>query len=72
VTEDYLTLFEGTPEVEAALAERDVDAVLWRRNEPLSTILAGSPRWRVVYVDDAWTVVCRRAAVGERCRAERS
>jgi hypothetical protein len=70
VTDDYLELFDGSSEATSVLERRDADLVLWRRTRPLPQVLAGSPNWQTVYVDDSWALLCRRAAPGESCRVD--
>jgi hypothetical protein len=72
VTEDYLELFGASPEALSVLDQRDVDVVVWRRDRPLPRVMLGSPVWRTLYSDEGWVVLCRRAALGERCPVEAS
>jgi hypothetical protein len=58
----FLTLLRGRPGWREALADDDIDVVLWDLNEPLSSLLASDPAWRVPYTDGRWFVACRRAS----------
>jgi hypothetical protein len=42
------------------LGRRGTTAVLWASNEPLGTLLLGSPQWRIVYSDSHWLVAIPR------------
>jgi hypothetical protein len=56
VVEDYLTLRQGAPGWSEVLERDEIDAVLWLRSQPLSSILAADPDWRLAYSDEAWVV----------------
>jgi hypothetical protein len=64
VVDDYIRLLRGRPGSRQVLERRDVDAVLWERDRPLSTILAADAAWRRVYRDDDWVVFVRAARAG--------
>lgn len=69
VFEDELVLVRGRPGWSEVLDLHDIDVVLWERQEPLGSLLAVSPDWRVVFSDRTWTIACRRgvgcASAGE-------
>jgi hypothetical protein len=66
VIRDFLTLLRGRPGWQDVLDDREVDAVLWSRDEPLAQLLAEDPTWRAAYTDGTWAVWCRRGSdVGE-------
>ena len=62
VVDDYLSLVHASPDWSQVLARHDVDLVLWDRSAPLVQLLSASPRWRVLFQDKDWSVVCRRGA----------
>ncbi len=62
VVDDFLTLEHGVPGWQQVLDRRKVDLVLWDRASPLTELLSSSDRWRVLYQDKDWSVLCRRGA----------
>jgi hypothetical protein len=67
----FLTLLRGRPGWREALADDDIDVVLWDVNEPLASLLADDPDWRVPYTDGRWFVACRRGSEGLAAAAAR-
>jgi hypothetical protein len=61
VVEDYLALRQGSPDWSEVLERDQIDVVLWRRSEPLSSLLAADPGWRLTYSDESWVVFERNA-----------
>jgi hypothetical protein len=61
VVEDYLALRQGAPDWSEVLERDEIDVVLWRRSEPLSSLLAADPGWRLTYSDESWVVFERNA-----------
>jgi hypothetical protein len=62
VVEDFLTLLRGRPGWEEVLAQDAVDVVVWDAHEPLASLLAADPAWRIPYNDGRWFVACRRSS----------
>jgi hypothetical protein len=62
VVDDYLVLSHASPGWAQVLDQRHVDLVLWERSSPLTGLLSDSGRWRVLYQDKDWSVMCRRGA----------
>lgn len=62
VIRDYRVLSEARAGWDTVLRDRDVDLVLWGSTEPLTRILVESEQWRMLWVDDAWVVACRRGS----------
>ena len=63
VSRDALRLLRGRPSAPRALDRWDVDLVLWRALDPLTTILTVDPAWRELEQPDArWALFCRRGA----------
>jgi hypothetical protein len=62
VIRDFLTLLRGRPGWGEVLDDREVDGVVWQRDEPLAQLLAEDAAWRAVYADGTWGVWCRRGA----------
>ena len=60
VVEDYVTLLRGRPAWDEALDRWRPDAVLWRRDDPLSALLLEDPGYRLGYTDDTWVVFTPR------------
>ena len=60
VVEDYVALLRGRPAWADVLARWRPDAVLWRRDDPLSALLLEDPAYRLVYADDTWVVFTPR------------
>jgi hypothetical protein len=60
VVEDYVTLLRGRPAWADVLARWDPDSVLWRRTDPLASLLLDDPAYRLGYADDEWVVFVRR------------
>lgn len=60
VLDDVLVLTRGGMTWSDALAEHDIGLVLWTRSDPLGSLLAASPEWRILYNDTRWVVACRR------------
>lgn len=60
VVEDFLVLLRGRPGWRDVLGEHQVDVVLWEANQPLTSLLADDPSWRIPYADGTWIVACRR------------
>jgi hypothetical protein len=69
VSEDFATLLHGTPGWDGVLDRYDAQVVLWEARQPLGQLLAESPHWRLVYVDEKWVVACRVDAGGQLVRA---
>lgn len=64
VLQDYLTLHAVAPGWQRILEERQIDCVLWDRNEPFARVLVESSEWAVRYQDQRWLVSCRRDLAG--------
>jgi len=62
VVEDYRVLSSGDVGWDAVLDEYDATAVAWRRSDPLGSIVAADPRWRVAFSDDRWMLAVRRGS----------
>jgi hypothetical protein len=60
VVHDYLTLLHGDPGWREVLDRRQVDLVLWERKQALTSLMAESDDWRILYQDGSWSVACRR------------
>ena len=60
VVDDYLTLLHGDPGWREVLDRRAVDLVLWGRSGSLTSLMAESHDWRILYEDASWSVACRR------------
>jgi hypothetical protein len=60
VLEDLVKLVVLQPGWADVLTRRDADAVLWRKQAPLSQALLVSPAWKIVYQDAGWQVACPR------------
>jgi len=58
--DDFLTVLRGQPNWRDVLAEDGIDVVVWSAQEPLSSLLAADPSWRIPYADGRWIVACRR------------
>ena len=62
-----LALVRAGPTLRTALADLDVDLVLWDRAAASGQRAVVDPDWRVLYTDESWVVACRRGAeVGGR------
>jgi hypothetical protein len=59
VTRDYLALLHGESRALAVLDGRGIDVVLWQRDLPLATILAGTAKWREVHRQGDWVTFVR-------------
>jgi hypothetical protein len=62
VVNTFLKVLRGRPGWQEALDEQGIDVVLWEANEPLGSLLAENPDWRVPYTDGQWFVACRRGS----------
>jgi len=62
VVEDFVVLLHGSPGWRDVLDRREVNLVLWDRNEALTGLMAESSDWRILYSDAHWVVGCRRGA----------
>lgn len=62
VVDDYLSLLHGDPAWREVLDRRQVDLVLWGRQQPLTGLMAESSDWRILYQDASWSVACRRGS----------
>jgi hypothetical protein len=62
VVDDFLTLLRGRPGWADVLAQDEVDVVVWDSHEPLASLLAADPAWRIPYSDGRWIVACRRSS----------
>lgn len=62
VLRDFLSLARGKPEWSRILADYEIDQVVWRRADPLGSLLAADRTWRVLFSDSEWVVACRRGA----------
>jgi hypothetical protein len=60
VGRDYLRLTGGRPGWRAVLDRHDVESVVWRRDHPLSELLASDGSWSIAYSDDRWVLATRR------------
>lgn len=56
----YGVLLAGRPSWSTVLDHYRVRTVLWARSQPLASLVAGSPHWRVVLQDHHWMVAVRR------------
>jgi hypothetical protein len=59
VSKDYIELLEAGPRSLQVLDDRQVDAVLWDRDQPLPNLLLVSGRWQEVHASDDWVVLRR-------------
>lgn len=59
VSRDYRTLLHGRGNALAVLDRHRVDAVIWKVDAPLATILDATGRWHRVYSDSGWAVFLR-------------
>ena len=66
LNDDYRNLFGGRPTWASVLDRWKVDAVVWPREEPLSSLLALAPGWRVVAEDEDWITAVRRDGPADR------
>jgi hypothetical protein len=71
VVDDFLTVLRGRPGWQQVLDQDDVDVVVWDADEPLTSLLAADPDWRIPYNDSRFIVACRRnsASLAEAARA---
>lgn len=60
VIDDYITLLEGRPGWDEVLERRDIDTVLWTKDDVAGQLLTASADWVIVYNDDIWLVARRR------------
>ncbi len=60
VVEDYVALLRGHPAWDEVLARWRPDAVLWRRDDPLASLLLETSAYRLGYTDDSWVVFTPR------------
>jgi hypothetical protein len=67
VSRDYLDLFDATPRWDDVATRWRIDYLLWPRSSALSSLVASSPRWRVLYQDPTSLVACRRASNATEC-----
>jgi hypothetical protein len=71
VVDDFLVLLHGSPAWREVLGRRDVDLVLWGREQPMTGLMTESADWRILYQDASWSVACRRGSnlgdTGETC-----
>jgi len=72
LVDDFLVLEHGQPGWERVLDRHEVDLLLWQRSSPLTELASTSGRWRVLYQDGDWSVLCRRgvdlgSAAGGTC-----
>ncbi len=70
VVDDYLKVEHASPGWQHVLDRYHVDVVLWDRSSPLSELISDSARWRVLYQDKSWSLMCRRGAPlgnGQHC-----
>lgn len=62
LVEDGLVLLRGRSEWRSVLERRGTTLVVWERRQPLASLLAADPGWRVLYSDTDWVVACRRGS----------
>jgi hypothetical protein len=62
VVNDFLTVLRGRPGWEDVLARDRIDVVVWDAHEPLASLVAADPEWRIPYADGRWIVACRRSS----------
>ena len=62
ILEDLLVLDRGQPGWAAVLDRHDLDMVVWRRQDPLGSLLVADAAWIVKFGDRDWVVACRRGA----------
>lgn len=67
VSRDYLDLHDATTRWEEVLDRYHVGYLLWSRSTPLASLVAVSPRWRVVHEGSAAFVACRRGGDATLC-----
>jgi hypothetical protein len=60
VVDGFLTVLRGRPGWQQVLDEDGIDVVVWDANEPLTSLLAAEPGWRIPYNDGRFVVACRR------------
>ena len=60
VVDDFLTILRGRPGWQQVLDEDRIDVVVWDAHEPLTSLLAAEPDWRIPYNDGRFVVACRR------------
>lgn len=60
VIDDYRTIARGQAGWADVLDAHEIDAVLWRRDQPASSLLLEAPDWMVRYQDDRFVIFVRR------------
>lgn len=60
VSAAHLQLVQAGPGVRGALAQHEIELVLWERPAALSQRLLSDPAWRLLYADDRWLLLCER------------
>jgi len=66
VFEDYLDLFDGRPTWQQILDRHRIETVVWSARAPLSSLIATSDGWQVLYADADWIVGRRRDGLRAR------
>jgi len=62
VTLDHLVLVNGGSRTMDVLDDHEIDLVMWERASGSLPQLVADPGWRVLYADERWSLLCRRAA----------
>jgi hypothetical protein len=62
VTDAHLALVKAEPKMREQLDLFDIDLVVLGSSSPSAQILVEDPRWRAMYLDDDWVLLCRRGA----------
>ncbi len=60
VVDDFLLVLRGRPGWQQVLDRDGIDVVVWDAHEPLTSLLAAEPGWRIPYNDGRFVVACRR------------
>ena len=62
ISQAHLALVRADASFRSELDRLDVDLVTAITTSATAQVLTTDPAWRVLYVDDQWTLVCRRGA----------
>jgi hypothetical protein len=62
VTDAHLALLQTHPPLRAELDDLRIDLVLVGNETPTAQVLGEDLRWRTLYTDEGWVLLCRRGA----------
>jgi hypothetical protein len=62
VTDAHVALVQARPDMREKLDDYDIDLVVLGSSSPSAQVLLGDGRWRAMYLDDDWVLLCRRGA----------